>query len=610
MFSDNGKISEKQLTCMVVMPVLSAGLLVLPHMFAAIYGENILNGAAAFFVAGAIYVALLFFSGLGYRRKRINGAYKLVAVIDIVRNYIRLIFFILLSMAVLMEGQVPFIEKKMGNSPGNMLVLLPLVVVAFYGAYRGLEETGRLHEMLIGALLFPYIIMILFGIKEMDYDALIPVSYVTARPMSVFVKYVLSSIGLLTFIVPAENYLRLKLEAKENDKTEIKIYLWIILCLAMVGIISLIIAGIYGVRGAGDDSMVSVAIMRYIELPLGVLQRFDMLMVWFFMTGCFILMASAVSGIKRPLDDLFRCMGNRNSIPDRDRDRNVGASANGRRRDGGIKALIMLCLIAAAMLTAMRCPEYDIMLRGFIVYGALVDVPLSLILPIIRWLDLKRIKKFLFVILIFVNTFILNGCSGKIENIEQRDYATILMVTLPEETVPVFGYSSRTEEKKYHFTLGIARERKTGEKSEPEIVTTIDADSLKELFEDYGRIKGKDLSLSHLKILLVGYDVDSTVFMGENLREFIYELDEEDEVARTCPMLFVQNVLSVEQLMKSADKPVGTYLDSLVDNAKREGREIPKIMDYLKSIREGRQIMIYELRSEGEDMMLSCKGTS
>lgn len=594
MFSNNGRISQKQLKCLVTMPVFASGVLVLPHMLAKLYEENLVYGIAAFIAASAIYVGILFFEGSGYKRKRINGSYRVAAVIDIIRNYIRLIFYILLSMAVLMEGQVPFVESKMGNSPGNMLILLPLVMVALYGAGKGLEAAGRLYEMIRWSLIFPYVIMIAFGLKEMDFALALPKRMIEGNHSPMGMIY--TSFALLTFIIPVENYLRLKLRTEDDQSTGRKIYMSVMIWIAVICAVSFFVVGIYGVRGAAGEDMVSIAIMRYIELPLGVLQRFDVLMVWFFMTGCFVLINSTMSTIRLLLDDL--CSEKTAKV-------------------------ILVTMTAFALLTALRCPGYEEVVFGFMVFGMLVDVPLSIIMPLFRWLDLKRLKRLLFALLAVFNVLILSGCSKGIENIEQRDYATVMMITLPEEVTPVFGLSNKRESKRYHFTLAIAREKRMGEKGEAENIVDLEADSFEELAGLYGDTRGKDLSLSHLKILMVGYE--DTAFAnnidiydykghgvrinpGNNLRELIYEMDGLDEVARTCPLVLVDDNLEISEYLKNADIPVGSYLDNLVSVAEREKRDIPKLMDYLKAFREGKQILLYGVKTREDSLMLYCKG--
>ena len=579
MFSDNGRISEKQLYCLVIMPVFAAGLFVMPYLFARLFGKAVLVGVMAFIPAAALYVAILIFIG-GCKANGNSMAGRFSAFIDIIRLFIRLCFFILLSMAVLTEGQVPFINRENGNSLANMLVLFPLLTIACYGAAKKLESKGRLYEMLIWTLMFPYILMLAFGIKEADYELLAPAEIPDV------VRMILYCFGMLSFFVPLENYLKLKSYVRSGDKNsmDIKIYLRIIFTVFIVGLLSLFIACIYGINGAGNDCMVSIALMRYIELPFGVLQRFDVLMVWFFMTGCFVILCSILSEIRRLLEDHL----------------NQRASV-----------IIMCIIMLAAFLTVVNGPSYSSAIEMYIIYGMIADIPLSLILPLVRRIGGRRLKKLLFAVTISFSTLILNGCSANIENIEQRDYATVMMVKLQREVTPVFDYAGKTEDKRYHFVLGIAKERRTGEKSEAEDVVEIMADSFDELSDIYGNRRGKDLSLSHLKVILVGYEQEEQekIIMGDNFKNLIYEMDRQDEVAKTCPLMFAFTDVDISSYIDSADMPVGTYLSALVRNAENKRKSVPKLMDFLKAFREGKAIMIYKVKKSGNDMVLSCIDT-
>ena len=144
-----------------------------------------------------------------------------------------------------------------------------------------------------------------------------------------------------------------KAEKKEKSEGYISVLLMVIL----VSALSIIIAGIYGLNGMAEEPMVSVAIMRYIELPLGVLQRFDMLMVWFFMTGVFAVISGLLFRIRK---QLFKVVS-----------KEMGE--------------IILFVIVIASLFVCRClPEYAVTLDSFVVYGAFVDVPLSVLAMVLN----------------------------------------------------------------------------------------------------------------------------------------------------------------------------------------------------------------------------------
>lgn len=194
---------------------------------------------------------------------------------------------------------------------------------------------------------------------------------------------------------------------------------------------------------------------------------------------------------------------------------------------------------------------------------------------------------------------ILTGCNkysntqNDMKNVEERDYATILLIKKGEN------------EKNYHFMLGIAQEKKVGEKSMTEEVSEWECDDLKELAKMYSSVKGKDLSLAHLKLILLSPDEkkrnstvvnDKIVEGNEDLHSLLNMLDENEEVAKTCPMLQVLDSEAFLAYVKQEEKPVGNYFENLIRGMERQGQDVSWIKDYLKAMREQMPIEIFILR--------------
>lgn len=220
----------------------------------------------------------------------------------------------------------------------------------------------------------------------------------------------------------------------------------------------------------------------------------------------------------------------------------------------------------------------------------------------VRSIEVKRRIRCVFTLGLFLCVVMLSGCMDNIENVEQRDYATFLMVSLPEEG------------EGYHYTAGIAKEHRVGEKGEAEDLFQVDAGSIAELMKEYGAYKGKDLSLSHLKVILTADDIvdghsgiKEGDYKGNGSKEgvnkyrnkltaftrLLWELDNEEQVAKTCPVLLVPDITPVTKYLKNAQEPIGTYITDLIKNAERNDRNVPKLMDYLKLLREGKRLDAY-----------------
>lgn len=178
------------------------------------------------------------------------------------------------------------------------------------------------------------------------------------------------------------------------------------------------------------------------------------------------------------------------------------------------------------------------------------------------------------------------------QNVEQRDYATVLLV------------SNGKNDEDYTFSLGIAKEKKVGEKSQNEELVTFLADDIEDLYEKYWSVKGKSLSLVHLKAIVMEKPEGQTIGY---LWDFLDDLEESPDIAKTCPVIQVADKEAFTKYVKDADEPVGTYLSDLVKVNEEQGKTIPQVKDYLKVLREGTSLQIYFLEEEEEGWKLVCR---
>lgn len=249
MFSHNGKISEKQMRRMLVLSVFAGTIFVIPYLSARLFVSSVVPGLFLFFLFACIYVAGIFGISRCYEKgryqneeeketktenydktawgfvavaKRDGIAGRLILLLQILRQIVRLAFYVVLSIAVLGEAQVPFMPGKGAGNLANLLVILPLFLVAVYGAnvtgkekrdeteenrFRGclgIEKQGRIYEMIFWVLFVPFVVIVLFGLGEVDYSVFLP-----HLDMS-YGRFLLCGYLLLTFLLPVENYLYMR----------------------------------------------------------------------------------------------------------------------------------------------------------------------------------------------------------------------------------------------------------------------------------------------------------------------------------------------------------------------------------------------------------------
>lgn len=187
---------------------------------------------------------------------------------------------------------------------------------------------------------------------------------------------------------------------------------------------------------------------------------------------------------------------------------------------------------------------------------------------------------------------LLTGCNVSMENtmrnIEERDYAVVMMI-------------EEGREGKYHYEIIVSKEQTQVDEDTNERRSSFECNNLEELKEAYRGIKGKELSLAHLKILLL-----SQYTSLNEVCPIVSEFCENREIAKTIPVLFLEAPSELEEYEEKVEQPLGIYLSDLVKTGERQGKNIPRLKDYIKAIREGSEIMIYRLTLEEEGFRLNC----
>ncbi len=194
--------------------------------------------------------------------------------------------------------------------------------------------------------------------------------------------------------------------------------------------------------------------------------------------------------------------------------------------------------------------------------------------------------------------FFLEGCGQKVyfqsdmQNVEQRDYATVLLV------------SEGKNGKAYEFSLGIAEEKSVGEKSQTEKISTFYANNLEDLAGQYQSVKGKMLSLVHLKVVLLARKEEAVL---ESQWDILNQLDENREVAKTCPIVQIVEKDKFVEYMKKAKEPIGIYISNLIKIQESDGGDVPWLKDYMKLLREGTKLQMYFIEKQKEGWELKCR---
>lgn len=288
MFSENEKISGRQIFRLLTFDILGLSTLIIPQILAEFAGID-----GVFCIAAGMLLAVLYLKVLGVVASDMQGSYlsyleqKLGKFLGkaVILGYI--IYFILLA-AFTAHLFASVILKHLLREETFFLVLLLILLLSGYGLYSGMEGRARVYEILFWLILIPFFLMLFSALWDVRIDYWAPVfagswEGTAEGSYAVFVSF--SKIFLLLFAG--------KHVAKKRNLIRAGKYA-IIFCGVIHAVLFLILVGIFGSRSLAAMDFPAVTMMSTVQLTGGFLKRTDALMsgVWFF--TLYALLSSAV----------------------------------------------------------------------------------------------------------------------------------------------------------------------------------------------------------------------------------------------------------------------------------------------------------------------------
>ncbi len=288
MFSENKKISGRQIFRLLTFDILGLSTLVLPQIlaeFAAVDG--------IFCIGAGVLLAVLYLKVLGAVASDMQGSY--LSYLEqklgkfpgkaVILGY--LIYFILLA-AFTAHLFASVILKHLLREETFLLVLFLILLLSGYGLYSGMEGRARVYEILFWLVLIPFFLMLFSALWDVRTDYWTPVftgswQGTAEGSYAVFVSF--SKIFLLLFagkhVVSKRSLIRAGKYA-------------IVLCGVIHAVLFLILVGIFGSQALAAMEFPAVTMMSTVQVTGGFLKRTDALMsgVWFF--TLYALLSSAV----------------------------------------------------------------------------------------------------------------------------------------------------------------------------------------------------------------------------------------------------------------------------------------------------------------------------
>ena len=278
MFSENNQISGRQVFRLLTYDFLGMGTLLLPTMLADTAGRD-----GIFCILAGILSTFLYLKLLRYLLKGMKTSYPdfLKQKCGKVCGYVLwggyFLYFILMASytaylfsTLMLNGLVEIISFY--------LVLLLILLLAFYGMAGGIEGRARVYEMLFWFLMIPLFLMLFAACREVKPAYWSPVFVADGKEVLSGSYYVLFCYSMVSIVLFLKEYVADRKKCVGAAEKAV----WF--SGGVFAALYLILIGLFGVEALAQMKFPAVTMMSRVQVTGGFLKRTDAFMfsIWFF----------------------------------------------------------------------------------------------------------------------------------------------------------------------------------------------------------------------------------------------------------------------------------------------------------------------------------------
>lgn len=278
MFSENNQISGRQVFRLLTYDFLGMGTLLLPTMLADTAGRD-----GIFCILAGILSTFLYLKLLRYLLKGMKTSYPdfLKQKCGKVCGYVLwggyFLYFILMASYTAYLFSTLMLNGLVENV-SFYLVLLLILLLAFYGMAGGIEGRARVYEILFWFLMIPLFLMLFAACREVKPAYWSPVFMADGKEVLSGSYYVLFCYSMVSIVLFLKEYVADRKKCVGAAEKAV----WF--SGGVFAALYLILIGLFGVEALAQMKFPAVTMMSRVQVTGGFLKRTDAFMfsIWFF----------------------------------------------------------------------------------------------------------------------------------------------------------------------------------------------------------------------------------------------------------------------------------------------------------------------------------------
>lgn len=278
MFSENNQISGRQVFRLLTYDFLGMGTLLLPTMLADTAGRD-----GIFCILAGILSTFLYLKLLRYLLKGMKTSYPdfLKQKCGKICGYVLwsgyFLYFILMASYTAYLFSTLMLNGLVENV-SFYLVLLLILLLAFYGMAGGIEGRARVYEILFWFLMIPLFLMLFAACREVKPAYWSPVFMADGKEVLSGSYYVLFCYSMVSIVLFLKEYVADRKKCVGAAEKAVWFSGGVFIALY------LILIGLFGVEALAQMKFPAVTMMSRVQVTGGFLKRTDAFMfsIWFF----------------------------------------------------------------------------------------------------------------------------------------------------------------------------------------------------------------------------------------------------------------------------------------------------------------------------------------